>query len=244
MELEASRNVFIFSFYLKAIMQKTIVLSLGGSLICPAGFDVYFLKKFREVIGKYIKKNYKFAIICGGGSLARTFQEIASKSSRLNNEQLDWLGIHATKINAYLVKSIFGRNAEDFITSNPNQKIKFKKSVIIGAGWKPGRSTDYVAVLLAKNLRIKEIVNMSNVNYVYDKDPKKHKDAKKIEKISWSSYSKLISSKWKAGMNAPFDPVAAKEAQKSGMKARIIGKDLNNLENLLNGKKFKGTIIE
>ncbi len=224
-------------------MTKTIILSLGGSLICPADFDFKFLKKFKQVIEKYIKKDYKFAIICGGGKLARTFQEIASRSSKLNNEELDWLGIHATKINAHLVKSIFDSNAEDFVVSNPNRKIKFKKSIVIGAGWKPGWSTDYDAVLLAKNLGIREIVNMSNVDYVYDKDPKKYKNSKKIQKISWKNYLKLINQKWKAGMNVPFDPIAAKEAKKLGMGVNIIGKDLRNLENLLNGKKFKGTII-
>ncbi len=224
-------------------MPKIIVLSLGGSLICPAGFDVYFLKKFSEVIGKYIKKDCKFVIICGGGSLARTFQATASQSSKLSDEELDWLGIHATKINAHLVKSLFLGNAEDSIVSNPTKKIKFKKSIIIGAGWKPGHSTDYVAVLLAKNLGIKEVVNMSNVNYVYDKDPKKHKYAKKIERTGWAGYLKLIGQKWKAGMNVPFDPVAAKEAQKSNIKVKIIGRDLKNLQKLLDGKRFRGTII-
>ena len=225
-------------------MPKTIVLSLGGSLICPDNFDFNFLNKFKKVIEKYTKKNYKFAIICGGGKLARTFQEIASKSSKLNNEELDWLGIHATKINAYLVRSIFGNNAEDFIVSNPNKKISFKKNIVIAAGWLPGWSTDYDAVLMAKNLGVKEIINMSNINYVYDKDPKKHRDAKKIERISWVNFNKLISKKWKAGLNAPFDPIAAKEAQKLKMKVSIIGRDLKNFENLLNGKKFRGTVIE
>ena len=85
---------------------------------------------------------------------------------------------------------------------------------------------------------------MSNVDYVFDKDPRKHSDAKKIEKISWQDYRKLISQKWKAGMNIPFDPIAAKEAQISKIKVNIIGKDLNNLEKLLESKKFRGTVIE
>ena len=85
---------------------------------------------------------------------------------------------------------------------------------------------------------------MSNVDYVYDKDPRKYKDSKKIEKINWQNFSKLITNKWKAGMNVPFDPVAAKEAKNLKIRVKIIGKDLKNLENLLNGKKFRGTIIE
>ncbi len=225
-------------------MQKTIVLSLGGSLICPNDYDFDFLKKFKKLVENYIKKNYKFIIICGGGKLARNFQEIASKSSKLNNEELDWLGIYATKINAHIVKSIFDKCAEEFVVSNPTKKLNFKKNVLIASGWKPGWSTDYDAVLIAKNFGVKEVINVSNVDFVYDKDPRKHKDAKKIEKMNWDNFRKLIGSKWTAGLNMPFDPIAAKEAQKSKIKVSIIGKELNNLKNLLGGKKFKGTVIE
>jgi len=225
-------------------MRKTVVLSLGGSLICPNGYDFDFLKKFKKLAESYIKKNYKFIIICGGGKLARNFQEIASKSSKLDNEELDWLGIYATRINAHIVKSIFGKCAEESVVSDPTKKLNFKRNVLIASGWKPGWSTDYDAILLAKNFGVKEVINMSNVDFVYDKDPRKHKDAKKIEKMSWANFRKLIGSKWTAGLNAPFDPIAAKEAQKSKMKVSIIGKDLNNLKNLLEGKKFKGTVIE
>lgn len=225
-------------------MQNKFVISLGGSLIFPDDLDKIFLMKFRKIIQKHAKKGRKFIIICGGGKLARSFQQAASKKRKLSNEELDWLGIHATKINAHLLKSIFGNNAEDFIVGNPNAKINFKKSILVAAGWLPGWSTDYDAVLLAKNIGIREVINMSNVDYVYDKDPRKNRDAKKIEKISWNGYNKLISKKWKAGMNVPFDPVAAKEAQKSKMKVNIIGSDLKNFENLLNGKKFRGTVIK
>ena len=95
-----------------------------------------------------------------------------------------------------LVRGIFSGYADEIIISNPNEKISSKKSVIVAAGWKPGFSTDYDAVLLAKNLKIREVINMSNVNYVYDKDPKKYKDAKKIEKTAWNDFRKLIGSKW------------------------------------------------
>ena len=225
-------------------MQKTIVLSLGGSLIFPDNLDKKFLMDFKKVIEKFIKKDFKFVIVCGGGKLARNFQQIASKSGKLSNRELDWLGIYATTINAHLLKSVFGGNAAENIISNPTKKINFGKSVIIASGWKPGWSTDYDAVLLAKNRGAGKVINMSNVDYVYDKDPKKFKDAKKIEKIKWDEFSKLVGRKWKAGMNAPFDPVAAAEAQKLRLEADIIGKDLKNLENLLNGKEFRGTVIE
>ena len=225
-------------------MPKTIVLSLGGSLIVPDSIDINFLKNFKNVIEKRIKNGFRFVIVCGGGKIARDMQQAASKVSKSSQEDLDWLGIYATRLNAHLLKTIFKKNADDFIIKNPNQKINFKKNLAVAAGWIPGWSTDYDAVLLAKKLGINEIINMSNVDYVYDKDPKKYKDAKKMEKIKWQDFSKLISNKWKAGMNVPFDPVAAKEAQKSKIKVCMIGRDLKNLENILDGKKFKGTVIE
>src|SRR3989338_8667481 len=224
-------------------MPKTVVVSLGGSLIFPDELDKNFLISFKKSILKYVKKRYRFVIICGGGKLARNFQRVASKMKKLSDKKLDWLCIYATKINAHMLKSIFGDKASDFIITNPNSKINFQKDIIIAAGWKPGWSTDYDAVLFAKNLGIKEILNMSNVDYVYDKDHKKYKDARKIESISWNDFSKLINQKWKAGMNVPFDPIAAKEAKKLSMSVNIIGKNLKNLGNLLDGKKFKGTII-
>lgn len=225
-------------------MQKTIVLSLGGSLIFPDNLDKKFLVNFKKIIKKYANKRCKFVIICGGGKLARNFQQIASKTKKPSNKELDWLGIHATKINAYLLKSMFGDMASNAIITNPNSKIKFRKNIILAAGWLPGWSTDYDAVLLAKNLGVNEVINMSNVDYVYDKDPKKYHDATRIEKINWNDFSKLISQKWKAGMNAPFDPVAAKQAQKSNIRVYIIGRDLKNLGSLLDGRKFRGTVIE
>lgn len=225
-------------------MSKTIVISLGGSLIVPDNIDIQFLREFKIIIEKFLKKRFRFVIICGGGKLARNLQQAASKIANAKNEDLDWLGIYATRSNAVLVRGIFNEYANESIISNPNEKISSNKSIIVASGWKPGFSTDYDAVLLAKNLGINEVVNMSNVDYVYDKDPKKYKNAKKIERIKWDKFRKLISSKWKAGMNVPFDPVAAKEAQKSKIKVKIIGSGLKNLENLLSGKKFKGTVIE
>ena len=123
------------------------------------------------------------------------------------------------------------------------KKIKFTKRILIAAGWKPGWSTDYDAVVLAKNLKINTVINMSNIDYVYDCDPKKNKNAKKIKDICWKHYRKISGNKWKAGLNKPFDPVAAKEAEKLGLKVIIIGKNLGNFENLLNDGKFEGTII-
>ncbi|MDP6547841.1 MAG: UMP kinase [Candidatus Woesearchaeota archaeon] len=225
-------------------MKKTIIISLGGSLIVPEDVDSKFLRNFKKIIEKYIKKGYKFVIFCGGGKTARNYQKAVSEIVKSDNVSLDWIGIKATEINALLIKTIFSKNSEDEIIKNPLKKIKFRNKILIAAGWKPGCSTDYDAVLLAKNLKIKTIVNMSNIDYVYNKDPRKYKDAKKIKNIEWKKYRKISGNKWKAGLNLPFDPVASKEAEKSKVNVFIIGKNLRNFEKLLNGRDFKGTVIK
>jgi uridylate kinase len=100
-------------------------------------------------------------------------------------------------------------------------------------------------VLLAKNFGVKKIVNLTNIDYVYDKDPRKFKDAKKIEKISWKDFRKIVGDKWDPGLNVPFDPVASKDAEKLKLEVAIInGKSLDNFERYLNNEKFIGTVIK
>jgi len=223
---------------------ETIVISLGGSLIVPSEVDVDFLKKFKQMILKSIKSK-RFIIICGGGKTCRKYQDAAGKVTELTHEDLDWLGIHATRLNAHLMRTIFREYAYPRIIKNPDEKIDLNKPLLIAAGYEPGCSTDYDAICLAKNFGVKTLINLTDMDYVYDKDPDKYKNAKPFKKMKWSEYRKISGSVWNPGLSLPFDPVAAKEAQKNNLKVAIMnGRNIANLENFLNGKKFEGTVIE
>jgi len=228
--------------------KETIVISLGGSLIVPDEIDWRFIKTLKRVLEKKIKEGYKFVIITGGGKTARKYQEVSLKISKLTPDDRDWIGIHATRMNAHFVRTIFRENAHPKINTDPTDLKDFrdfKEAVLVAAGWKPGFSTDYDAVLLAKNLNIKKIINLSNIDFIYDKDPNKFPDAKKITNISWTDFRKMVGDKWDPGMNVPFDPVASKTAQEIGLEVAIMnGRSLKNLENYIEGKKFKGTVIK
>ena len=224
-------------------MGRTIIMSLGGSIIIPDEIDVSFLREFKEKIDSKAVKGIKFVIFTGGGRIARKYQDAASQISKIGEEELDWIGIQATKLNAQLLQKIFGKIAEPVILENPHEKILLKKSVLIGSGWLPGCSTDYDAVIAAKNFNSMEIINMSNIDYVYDKDPRKNKNVMPFTSLTWKDYRNLICSRWKAGLNAPFDPVASKEAENLGIKVIIMGKNLKNMDNYIEGKKFNGTVI-
>lgn len=223
------------------------VISLGGSLIVPRHIDWRFLKKFRTLIISQIKKGRKFIIITGGGYAAREYQDAATKMTRLTADDRDWLGIHATRMNAHLMRTLFRDYAHPVINKNPNDLeifYDFKEPIMLAAGWRPGFSTDYDAVLLGKYFGAKRIVNLSNIDYVCDKDPGKFPDAKIIKEISWTDFRKIVGNKWDPGMNAPFDPIASRIAQESQMEVAIVnGRKIKNLEKCLEGEKFRGTMI-
>ena len=224
---------------------ETVVISLGGSVLAPSYIDTAFLNKFRKLILGLVKNGRRFVIILGGGETAREYMSAASKIVRLTHEDLDWLGIHATRLNAQLLRNVFRGHARPKVIRNPKEKVKGKEKVIIAAGWKPGRSTDYIAVMLAKNFGAKTVINITNTDYVYDKDPNKFPGAKPLKSVSWGHFRKLMGvKKWSPGLNTPFDPVAAKAAEKGKLKVAIMGKNLNSLEDFLQGKLFKGTVIE
>ncbi len=224
---------------------KTIIISLGGSIIVPDSINTGFLTRFRNLVNELIMKDLRFVIITGGGNTARKYQEAAKGMIRLTGRDLDWLGIHCTRLNAQLVKSLFKGYTSESIIKNPEKMVSTKKNIVIGAGWKPGFSTDYIAVRIAKNLGTNTIINLSNIKYVYDRDPKKYPDAKKIERISWKDFRNIVGDRWDPGLHLPFDPIAAKEGEKLNLKVAIIeGRDIDNLRNFIEGKEFEGTLIE
>jgi uridylate kinase len=224
---------------------KTIVISMGGSIIVPRDIDTEFLAKFKVLVERYINRGCRFVIVAGGGYTCRHYQRAAGKVTRLDQEDLDWLGIHSTRLNAHLLRTIFRKNANPAVLKDPTKRqIWSSGKILVAAGWKPGFSTDYDTVLLAKRFGAKQILNLSNQDYVFTKDPAHHKDAKPIEKISWKDFRRMVGNAWVPGMNMPFDPIASKAAQQSHLSVIMLnGRNLKNLADYLDGKKFKGTVI-
>ena len=224
--------------------KKLFIISLGGSLINPGAVDTTFLKKIRALILSQTKKGGSFILITGGGRPARDYISALSLLGTSTADDLDWMGIQATWLNAKLVQLMFGKLSNQTIISDPNKKLLFKEKILVAGGWMPGRSTDDDAVRLAKTYGAKTVINLSNIDYAYTKDPRKFKDAQVIKEISWKNFRKIVGNKWDPGKNLPFDPTAAKLAEKLKLKVIIAnGKNLENQQNVLSGKSFKGTII-
>lgn len=223
------------------MVKNTIVISLGGSLVAPDKIDLGFLGRFRELI---LSSNNRFIIYVGGGKTARIYQQALTMFNASAIDR-DWIGISASRMNAQVVKGIFGKRAHSEIITDPSKKITIKKDIIVGGGWKPGHSTDYEAVLLAKNNGAKTVINLSNIDYVYDKDPNKFSDAKPFKELVWKDFRRIVGGEWIPGLSSPFDPMASKIAEKLKIEVVVInGRNLERLENFLNNKPFIGTIIK
>ena len=236
-------------------MEQYKILSVGGSIIIPkTGFDILFLKKFRALILERVKKGDRFILVIGGGATCQQYQDAARQVVALTDTDLDWIGIKSTVFNAEFVKYLFKGHVHPEVLTNPTKKLKDnlrprrtrrgREPIIIASGWKPGCSTDSDAVLLAKTYRAKELMNLSNIDYVYDSDPRANPRAQKIEKISWKEFRKIVGNKWLPGKNVPFDPVAAREAEKLKLTVKFVkGTNLREVKKGLTGAKFSGTVI-
>lgn len=227
--------------------EPPIIISVGGSLIVPnGGVDTAFLDKLNKFIRKEVIKGRRFFLVAGGGKLSRVYRDAGKEViGDITNEDLDWLAIHVTRVNGHLLRTIFQDIANPRIIENYDKKLlNWKEPVVIGAGWKPGWSTDYDATLLARDYGASVIINLSNIDWVYDKDPKKYKDAKPIKKLTWEEMEKLVGDKWAPGLNMPFDPIATQLAKKLGLTVITTnGHDFANLEKIIEGEEFKGTVI-
>lgn len=229
------------------LSEKKAIFSLGGSLVCPDLVDVEYLKNFRQFLLGKVNEGWQFTIVVGGGTQARRYIEAATDimGKEITTDDQDWLGIHATRFNAHLVRTIFRSVAQPALVTDPEEdEIDMQYKVVVAAGWKPGWSTDFVATKIASRVGAPLVFNLSNITQVYTADPKKDPTAKPVEKMFWSDFRQMVGDKWVPGMNAPYDPIAARLADEHGMTVAVMnGSNLENLGNALEGGEFIGTTL-
>jgi len=217
------------------------VISLGGSIVAGEEINLEYILKFREFLQKYSKR-YKFYVVVGGGKTARKYI-MAGQKLKLNQYILDDMGILATRLNAYLLIGDYSypkvaENIEEAFVAGKNY------NVIVMGGTEPGHTTDAVSLLLAERAGERRVINMTSVGGIYDRDPTVHRDAKLIEYMSYEDAEKLfMERKMNAGLNIPFDLLSLKIAERSRIEIVIIGSEIRELEKVMNGEKYQGTVI-
>lgn len=225
---------------------ETIVMSVGGSLIVPDQIDTAFLASLKTLVESHTATGRRFIIIAGGGRTARRYQDAAAAVTTLTSDDLDWMGIHATRLNGHLLRTIFRDIAHPAVITNPDDILDVPPgaAVIVAAGYRPGCSTDLRAVEIAQRVGAHKLINLSNIDYVYTADPRTNPDATKIETATWAEFRALIPADWDPGLSAPFDPIAAREAEKASIEVAILnGNHPTALPDYLAERNFVGTRI-
>ena len=222
-----------------------LVISLGGSVIVPDKVDYIFLRKFRSIIKRYSRRE-KVVMVTGGGGTFRKYLKSLEKV-KLDELTIGLVGIATTKLNARVVAGFFNKKGNIPNSINEiRQALKKSNIVICGAlGFRTGTTTDGNAAEIAKYFKARAILNITNVNGLYDSDPRKHKSARLIPRIGFNEFYMIARKvKYKAGQHFVLDQKAAGIIRKHRINTVILnGHNLNNLENFLSDKKFSGTII-
>ena len=229
-------------------MKKVIVLSLGGSLIVPDKIDVKFLESFRKTLLKNTRK-YKFVVVCGGGSVARTYiNGLTNQTIKKKHYLQSMLGISATRTNARFMTYFFGKDANQGIPHDMKtvRNLLAKHDIVFCGAlrYETKQTSDSTAAKLARLFR-SDFINLTNINGLYDKNPKTNKKAVFIPEISHKEFLAMANKlTFHPGQHFVLDQTAAKIINKYKITTYIIGEDMKNLDKLLAKKHFVGTIIE
>lgn len=230
-----------------------VALSLGGSLLTGKSKDDYVkldpakYSEYAEVIKRLHTEGHVLMVVCGGGKPARYFIDIAKTYDAPSNV-LDYLGIKSSHINALLFMAALGDIAEQpkvYETPALSFDKREKGKVWIGGGHEPGVSTDYRAVQFAEAMDADLIINATDIDGVYTKNPKVHEDAEKLTELSFKELEKIITENTNQapGEYGLFDLEAVRLSMKLGKPVVIIdGRDPEEIIRAVNGTHSGSTI--
>jgi len=221
---------------------SSIVLALGGSLIDLEG-DPGFLKNLTKLF-QTVSKEHRLFIVVGGGKTARKYIKIGRQLG-VDEKGLDEIGILVTRLNALLIASIMDETNTD-IPSTTSEAADMDKRIVVMGGTTPGHSTDMVAAELTSKVSAERFVIATDVDGIYDKDPKRYRDAKMFTEITVGKLTEMCGCDWeKAGEHTVIDGPALKIMSRLSCDIFVVnGRNLRNLENALQGKTFIGTKIK
>ncbi len=223
-------------------IMSNVVIALGGSLI-DVNSGERFLQLFSDAISR-ASKDYKLFIVVGGGQTARKYIRLGRKL-KIEEERLDELGISATRLNALLITSTIEK-ANRVIPISTSEAAKLNSDVVIMGGTSPGHSTDMVAAELAHKTNARRLIIATDVDGIYDKDPKKYNDTKMFYEIYVDELIERYGTDWKkAGENVVIDGPALDIIRNLKSDVFVLnGKNIGNLINAVYGRNFIGTKIK
>lgn len=227
---------------------KIFVLSLGGSVLVKEKLNTSQIGKICHLVDNLRREGYRFVLVIGGGKTARDYVA-AARALGANNFALDEIGIATSRLNAKLViQALENPVHEVMVDVNQAGPALERNAVPVYGGLIPGFTTDTVAALLSEVLGA-TFINLSNVDGIYSADPKENPEAKFYSTLTHEELLKIISRSTGLGANPSqnviLDLPCALVLKRSNVKTVVMSaEDIDNLENAIRGRDFKGTIVQ
>ncbi len=226
-----------------------VVLKIGGSIIKgeDANLNLKIISEYAETIKRLVGEGYNIMVVVGGGSLAREYVNYM-RSLGASEAVCDEVGIDCARLNGMILIAALKEAAYPYPVQNFREALKLLplNKVLVLGGVQPGQSTNAVAALLAETVTADYLINLTNVDGVYDKNPLKYSDAKLLREVTASELERILSSEpTGAGEYPLFDPLAIKIIRRSGIPTWIVnGKNPVNIFKLLKGERVGTRILK
>ena len=221
-----------------------VVLRIGGSVVASP-INTNLMSKYAEIVRTLKGQGHDVAVVVGGGELARELIAIAKKLG-LEEQAQDEVAISVSRLFAQLfLKTLGGMGCGKVaLTLDDAADIMGTGNVLVMGGLKPGITTDAVAALVAERVKADLLVKGTDQDGVYNKDPRKHADAVKLDRLSFDELDAVFSeSRHKAGIHQIVDPEAVKIMKRGRMKLIVVnGFKPENILAAVNGESV-GTVI-
>jgi uridylate kinase len=221
------------------------MLRIGGSVVAsPVNPDL--IKKYADLLKKLKKQGHEVAVVVGGGSLAREFIRIA-RDVGLAEKAQDEIAISVSRLYAQLFLEKLGEMGCETVplTIEDMAKCLGMGRIAVMGGLTPGMTTDAVAALIAEHVNADLYIKATDQEGIYDKDPRKHDDAVRLERLSFDDLSSIFTEdRHKAGIHQILDPEAVKLLKRGKIKVVVVnGAKPENVLLAVKGKSI-GTVIE
>lgn len=222
-------------------MKKSIVLKVGGSILYDHLLNINF-DLFRRIKKWYweAKNDYEnIVLVTGGGGISRNMQEKVIEDIK-GDEGLHSIAMSLTQTNATILASYL-EDKEIFVPQKLGDAYEFLNTAsgkyMVSGGLKVGWSTDMDAAVFADILSADRVHKISNVDAIYDKDPKEFFEAKAIRDMSWQDYFEVFSilpgQTHTPNAHIPVDAQCSVYCEKKGISFHVTGgKLLDEIEEI------------
>lgn len=224
-----------------------VVVSMGGSVLFRDEEDETYLAALADLLREEGKAR-PLLVTTGGGRTARNYIRLGRRLG-LTEVELDELGIDVTRLHARLLAARIGPPCParpPATLAEAVHELRHASPVVLG-GTEPGHTTDGVAALLAARVRAERLVNATDVEGLFEADPRRHPNARRIERIGWEGFRAMVEANTssEAGQNFLFDRLGAATLARARIPLWVVGgRDLDNLRAAIGGAGFRGSRVE